>query len=298
MGAKIHVDGLPLELTEANAATIQQSVDRAIALAKKDATEQLAVAQAKLDAALLDVSKAEKKLANVKANVAKFNLRRDAAKNATVPCGCTDGKEGEEKCDYCDGLGTFLAMDAKKAAKKAGKKAAPFGKGGDDDEDDDDEEEMDEDELATEQETESEAKKAKKGDSLAREGVKVIRANLDAFAERRAKKLVPLFEVAHKHLGADAKLDGLSVTAIKKLVIAKLAPSFKLDGFSSEAIAGIFALELHKLDSLPSAVDLMRGAVAAPSVPPMPMTAQEAKAANHKRKQDAWKGDSTNGKGA
>lgn len=270
---KITVDGLALELSDANQGTIQQAIDRALEKAKQEGV-------AKADAAMQRAAAAESKCGTILKNVAKESARRDGMKAKMTPCDACDGSGvvGGEKCDYCDGKGAFRMHDAIK-------QAPPPDADGDDDGD-----AMDADELATEQETEAEAKKDAADAARARAGVKARRAMLDAFAERRAKRLVPLFEIAHKHLGADAKLDGLGETAIEKLVLAKLAPEVKLDGMHALVVHGEFRAACRRADAAPQAIDVARAAAAAPAVPaPTQMSAQEAKAANAKRKQDAWK---------
>lgn len=104
-----------------------------------------------------------------------------------------------------------------------------------------------------------------------------------ARVQARVAARVALEVEARRHLGADAKLDGLTDEAVKVEVIKKLRPEAKLDGRSPEYIQARYDAAI---ESAPDALDRAR-VDAASSTPPVDFEAIKAKALAERY--GAWK---------
>ncbi len=308
MPLAIKVDGLSIEVTDANASMIQQTVDRAIDSAKKDSADLLKKAEAKLDEVKAAKKSVVAKLALVTLTAAarKDAMKSVKAESMTCPeCGGTgevakesDEEDGADKCDYCDGEGKVTALKdfgGKKSA--AGADEDPDGDG---DEDDD---EMDaETELEVEQATEEQSKEAHKDAkewaakrAKARaDGAKRHYAAVEARVRADQAARCSLETEARKHLGADEKFDGKSNSEIHSAVIKKLKPAAKIDGKDPKVISAMF--ELLTLDAAEddlSPSDNVRKNIAMPKTPPVHTgnrkDAHDARAKMLQRNKDACK---------
>lgn len=301
---QVKIDGLSFDVNDANASVIQQTIDRALDGAKKDALEIVKPIQAKLDA----VTEAKKALVIVVASSrAEKAARKDALKSVksekmTCPeCGGEGSKkksddeedDSMEKCDYCDGEGHVTAL-------------GEFG-GKEEKDEMNEEEEGEEDELdaATELEveeaTEEQSKEAhkdakewatKRAKKRADEAKRHYAA-VEKQVRATAKKDFKLESEARKVLGEDEKLDGKSTAEIQTAVIKKVKPAAKTDGKSAKEISAMY--ELIMLDAAAESMtptDLVRGNIARPSLPRNRgnrKDAEDARANMIKRNQDACK---------
>lgn len=286
----IRIDGLALEMNDSNAAAIQQAIDKALASTQKNGEELVKLERVRADGIEKEKSVLQKKLDNVRANIRARNARIDAMKSKMVGCdecggsGKVANADGEnEKCDWCDGAGEISQH------KVAGAPGAPV-----DDDDGDEEMSLDTDELEAEQETEEEAKKASM-DSQKRvdRRLKVARRKLDWLTERRAKNRASLLALAEKHLGADAKVDGLDEIAIKRKVLEKLTPKAKLDGKDAAAIRERFDAALEQSEPELTEIERARADTAGPSIMQAGRGSKSkidtARDKNNKINADAWK---------
>lgn len=305
MPQSVKIDGISMEVTDANAPAIQQAFDRLLASSKKDAAEEVSTIKKNLDSALAGRKTAATKLGKLLARIDAAKAALKAVKHEVMTCpSCSGSKEteGEDgkmaKCDYCDGAGKVSAL-------------GEFGgetKGFDNEEDPDEmdaempmsdegiEEGMDAPtELEVEQATEEEAKGAHKD---ARDRIAKIRKRRSdamkkfsaaAVAKSRIDGIVrtKLETEARKHLGDDAKLDGLEAADIRRKVVEKLKPGVKLDGMTLEQVSGAFAV---LCDSAPTPSDTVRGKMLTPSVNAAPRAdASASRDRMIKSNQDAWK---------
>lgn len=301
MPQSVKIDGLSLEVTDANAATIQSALDRALTAQKQESDKTVTELKAKLDSVTGSKAKLVKVLAHQRAVVA---ARRDAMqqkKQEMIDCPQCDGAgemmdaEGMGmKCDFCDGEKKVSALAdfggkpmAKEAAKEgeesaeeeAAEDAAPM------EMDDQTEEEV---EVATEEEAKAAHKDAKdRADKIAEKNVARLRKlgaqKRDGLDRARAEKAV------RPHLGDEAKLDGMLPLDMYKAAIEKLAPGRKLVGAHcdiKEARAKFDTL----VALLPSPSDGVHSVIAAPQINlPTRTDSHSARDAMIKRNQDAWK---------
>lgn len=305
MPQSVKIDGISIDVTDANAPAIQQALDRQIASSKKDAAEELSAVKKKLDEALAGRKTAATKLGKILARIDAAKKALKAFKHEVMTCpGCAGSKEteGEDgkmgKCDTCDGAGKVSAL-------------GEFGgetKGFDEESDPDDmdgemmvgdegmEEGMDAPtELEVEQATEEEGKGAHKDarDRLAKLRKRRVdslkKYSAAAVAKSRIDGIVrtKLETEARKHLGDDAKLDGMDAAEIRRKVVEKLRPGVKLDGMTLEQVSGAFAV-LCAIAPTPS--DTVRGKMLTPSVNAAPRAdASASRDRMIKNNQDAWK---------
>jgi hypothetical protein len=273
MPQTIVIDGKRIELTDANVALIQSTLD-----AKQTQLDQ--AIQGKRAAELVAL---------------QFKLRLDD----DDPDG--DGDDDEEmddaaECPQCGGAGKMVkagdddAMIGCDMCDGTGKiKSSSLGEFGGEVEDDDDDAyddlKKDVDELEVEQETEKEAAGAHK-DWKAKRDARAARRRKDAAKRRKdgaqkfsaavkrrvdhAVRARAALEVnARKVLGEDADLAKMDEAAIKKAVIAKGFPEFKADGKSADVIDDRYQLALEQAVSGGAAAavshaDQARGALRMP----------------------------------
>lgn len=305
--ANLRIDGINLEITEGNAAAIQQHVDRLA----QEKTE----AQKRVDAAGVKLERVAGATKLVRAAVSKVRSVMDAAKAKMMKCdecggGGMVGKNDAtgslgKKCDYCDGAGKFRMHD----------KYAPPSDDGDEEEMEDAVEAMKDaaTELEGEQATEEESKKAGGKDRADR--LDALRADsekrrVDGVARRAAaRKLredslnrrmlrgknerVALEIEAARHVGADnAKFDSMTDREVRVAVLAKLAPTVKMDGRSDEVVQVVYDLEVGRVAKGPDAAARARAGMAAGDVTARHDGAPNPDAARQnmvKNLQDAWK---------
>lgn len=266
----LKIDGLTLEINDANAPALQQALDKALGEARSKGDGALAIATQRAD-------KAEKLAAVLRANgrravdlLAEVRRRWDAMKARMMSCDECGGSgkvqgDGAEpvKCDYCDGKGSFRMHDAVAAAMAGGEPGADVDAAMEDPDGD-----MDADELEVEQATETEAGKAdaarkrvdaaKKREEFRAGAAKRRVDSLDRRIARAAVARAALLGEAARVLGA--KWDGskLDAVAIRKAVILKLAPEAKLDGKTAVQIEERYATLIEGLPEAPSASDNAR----------------------------------------
>jgi hypothetical protein len=285
MGQIVRIDGITLEVNDANAPAIQQAIEKALAAVRADG-------QSKFDAEKVRADKADKLAAVLKVNGLsligwgkgiKANL--DAMKARMIDCdeckgtgriptgddvdpsnwaqnaavhiktgaehsnagSVSKGKGDGKVCDYCDGKGKFRMHDKLADLVDPGTDGdAPMPV-------------EDENELQVEQATESEAQKAhsdrqRADDRKAREAL-VQRAREDRAAslQRRVDRAVAyrvaLEVAARQHLGPDAELGKMDAQGIKRAVIEKLCPAAvgKLDSKTREQIDARYEAELERV---------------------------------------------------
>ncbi len=275
MTTSLRIDGLNIDVTDANGPAIQQAIDRHVAALKLSHTDALAAATS---AATINLDGVSKKLATVKKNaihvldgVAKIRRCWDAMKAKMIPCDecqgtgkvpAPDGKTDAAKCDYCDGAGRVRMHDAIKGMEPE-KTGDPDGDG-DMDAAVGEAEETDAGELETEQATETESGKAAKADALSRRAAADRKLTEDdrklwrkRHADSRVRQIgramrarVGLETNARRYLDAadmsDADLAKLDDVGVMKAITMKLAPTTKLDGKQPHEIRARYDAEIER----------------------------------------------------
>lgn len=98
---------------------------------------------------------------------------------------------------------------------------------------------------------------------------------LSAAIDKKADARAALRQTAVKYIGTNVKLDGKSDQEVKSLVIAKVFPSYKLDGRSAMEINTAFDLATN--EKAPTAVDAVRPAPVAAKGDEKPSEPEEAR---------------------
>jgi hypothetical protein len=287
MPPTVKIDGLTLEVTDANASAIQQAIDKLTT----DTRAQILGITKRADGAEAKSTKAFALFDSLHEILRRGKKRRDGMKARMMSCDECGGSgeiKGDEdgaaasQCDYCDGKGEFRMHD--KFADVAGKPVLgedkEHGEAGPDPTDDDDD--MDDaDELAVERETEetgAEAAgkgKAKKDgiadrrrarkDSRRDSGRKLVEAARKARADSLARRIdrgvrsrTKLVALATAHCGEGFKADGKSDADLRKAVILAAWPETKLDGKSEAYLAARFDVAVEELGATATATDRVR----------------------------------------
>lgn len=285
----VTIDGLRLEVNDANVGAIQQAIEKALG----DVRASVAGLEKRADGAERKAGKAFGLFDSLMTVVRRGKKRRDAMKARMVPCdecGGTgevkaDDESAAQKCDYCDGKGEFRMHDQYadlSSAKSLEPESEEHGEAGGDPTDDDDD--MDDaDELAVERETEetgaaaSGAAKAKKDsidtrrkarrdsrrDSGRKLAEKARKSRADSMArriDRAVRSRTKLVAVAEKYCGEGFKADGKSDLDLRKAVILAAWPEAKLDGKSPDYLRARFDVACEELAGAPSATDRARAA--------------------------------------
>jgi hypothetical protein len=256
--AQIRIDGVPVEVAEAHAASIQAMVDKAIDAAGKRSDSKADEQKARADAAEGKLKNALKNGAALLQKLDRVRTVWDAMKARMAPCDeCSgtgkvpamDDATKMVQCDYCDGKGEYRMHSGIVGAKP----------GEVDDEDMNEElegEDMDEDELAVEQETETEAAKAH-GDKKRKDAKKLRLDAAREFAEDRQKSFqrrvdravadkLATVDAARKYVPADVDLMKLDSRGIKLAVIKALSPDAKMDGKNDAQIEARYEAEIER----------------------------------------------------
>lgn len=273
MPTTIRIDGVTFEIDGPQAAAAAQAHERhvlATAKAHADAmTAATTAATTRLDGVTKerDVLRANSRV--LLERVGKVRTVWDAMKAKMIACdecggsgqvASTDGKTDTSKCDYCGGTGSIRMHDAIKGMEM---EEPEDGAGEEDMDEAVAAASMEEEELEEDAATASPA--AKKADEMARRRLDAARrdaaADRKAWRKRRADSMarrfsaalrarVALETTARRYLDAadvsDDDLARMGDDEVMRKVIAKLAPTAKLDGKSTVEVRARYDAEIER----------------------------------------------------
>ena len=283
----VRIDGITLDVNDANVGAIQQAIDRF----SEQTRALIAGNTTKLDSAIAGKTKALQLFDSLHAILKRGKQRRDAVKARMMGCdecggtGTVSDDGVDKKCDYCDGKGSFRMHDKMadlSSAASVEPESEEHGEFGSDPTDDDDDID-DADELQVERETEENGAEGVARAKVKKDGISSRRAarrdarretgrkqalaakkarqdSLQRRIDRAARARTKLETTAARILGEGWKADGKSDEAVRKEVVMKVSPEAKLDGKDRAYLQARFDIAVEQSAAGITAVDLARGA--------------------------------------